>query len=104
VRDKKLAEGKPYWDIRVGIHTGDVIAGVVGKNKFAFDIWGDAVNIASRLETCSEAGKINISGTTYRLLQGDFECSFRGKLAIKNKGEIDMYFVESRVSELVDVS
>lgn len=83
------------FEIRIGINTGPVVAGIVGLRKFAYDIWGDAVNIASRMETCSEPGKINISGATYQLVKNDFRCIYRGKINAKNKGEIDMYFVEN---------
>jgi len=82
------------WDIRIGINTGEVIAGVVGKIKFAYDIWGDAVNIASRMESSGKPGKINISGATYELIKDFFVCTYRGKILAKHKGEIDMYFVE----------
>lgn len=79
--------------MRIGIHSGPVIAGIIGKKKFAYDIWGDTVNTAARMEQSSEAGKINISETTYKLIQRKFPCTYRGKIAAKNKGEIDMYFV-----------
>jgi class 3 adenylate cyclase len=102
-REKKLEEGKAYWDIRIGVHTGDVVAGIVGKKKFAFDIWGDAVNIANRIETNSEEGKVNISGTTYNLVRDYFECSYRGKLPVKNKGELDMYYVTAMLPEVLEV-
>jgi len=82
------------WELRIGIHTGSVTAGVVGDKKFAYDIWGDTVNTASRMESSGEAGRINISGTTYQLIKGQFNCEFRGKIPAKNKGEIEMYFVE----------
>ncbi|MCW3122527.1 MAG: family 3 adenylate cyclase [Flavipsychrobacter sp.] len=101
IKKEKNKAGKVFWDIRIGVHTGDVVAGIVGKKKFVFDIWGDAVNTASRLETCSEGGKINISGTTYQLVKEYFNCSYRGKLAVKNKGELDMYFVESIIPEAI---
>ena len=91
VREEK---GEDYWELRIGIHTGPVIAGVVGKNKFAYDIWGDAVNTASRMESSGVPGKVNISGTTYELVKDHFECTYRGKIQAKNKGEIDMYIVE----------
>ncbi len=88
------ADGDNYFDIRIGIHTGPLVAGVVGDKKFAFDIWGDTVNTASRMEQNSEANKINISRTTYDLVKDKFKCTYRGKKAAKNKGKIEMYFVE----------
>jgi len=81
------------FDIRVGINTGPVVAGVVGAKKFAYDIWGDTVNIASRMESASEPGKINISENTYEIIKGHFDCEYRGELAAKNKGKLKMYFV-----------
>jgi ligand-binding sensor domain-containing protein/class 3 adenylate cyclase len=94
LKKQKEDSGEPYWEIRIGIHTGPLIAGVVGKRKFAYDIWGDTVNTASRMESSGEAGKVNISGTTYELVKEFFECTHRGKIAAKNKGDIDMYFVD----------
>ncbi len=84
----------PVFEARIGIHTGEVVSGVVGTKKFAFDVWGDNVNIAARIESSGEAGKVNISGATYDLVKDHYECSYRGKLPIKNRGEIDMYFVD----------
>ena len=81
------------WGLRVGVHSGAVVAGIVGKNKYAYDVWGDTVNIASRLESAGEVNKVNISAYTFELVQAFFECEYRGKLAAKGKGEIDMYFV-----------
>lgn len=92
---ERQKENKPLFEIRIGVHTGPVVAGIVGVKKFAYDIWGDTVNIAARMESSSEAGKVNISGTTYQLVKDQFQCIHRGKIEAKNKGEIDMYFVES---------
>lgn len=86
--------GKPYFEARVGVHTGPVVAGVVGVNKFAYDIWGDTVNIAARMESNSQPGKINISESTYRLIKYKYDCEYRGKVDAKNKGFVDMYFVK----------
>ncbi|MBK8556359.1 MAG: tetratricopeptide repeat protein [Lewinellaceae bacterium] len=91
---QKKAEGKPVFEMRIGIHTGPVVAGVVGSHKFAYDIWGDTVNTAARLEQGSEPGKINISETTFQKVKDLFPCNFRGHLSAKNKGEIAMYFIE----------
>ncbi|TAE19142.1 MAG: hypothetical protein EAZ95_02455 [Bacteroidetes bacterium] len=90
---EKEAKGLPAWELRVGVHTGCLIAGVIGKNKFAYDVWGDSVNIASRMESSGEVGKVNISQTTYELVKHRFACEPRGKVQAKNKGEIEMYFV-----------
>ncbi|MCD4665692.1 MAG: tetratricopeptide repeat protein [Bacteroidales bacterium] len=94
LKSEKEAVGEKFWELRIGIHTGQVIAGVVGKNKFAYDIWGDAVNTASRMESSGVPGKVNISGETYELVKDKFSCTYRGKVKAKNKGEIDMYIVE----------
>ena len=96
-KEEKTREGKIYFEIRIGIHTGPLIAGIVGLRKFAYDIWGDTVNIAARMEQHGEEGKINISGNTYELIKGKFNCTHRGKVDAKNKGQIDMYFVDSAV-------
>lgn len=82
-----------FWDIRIGIHTGTVVAGVVGHKKITYDIWGDTVNTASRMESSGEAGKINISGTTYEFVKEYFTCDYRGRMPVKYKGDLDMYFV-----------
>ncbi len=92
-RSLEMAE-LPVWELRMGIHTGKVIAGVIGKKKFAYDIWGDTVNTAARMESSGESGKVNISGATYQHIKEFFDCTYRGKIQAKNKGEIDMYFVE----------
>ncbi len=90
---ERAAKNLPYCRIRIGIHSGPVAAGVVGSKKFAYDIWGDSVNVASRLESAGEGGKINMSSSTYEIIKDHFNCTYRGKINIKNKGEIDMYFI-----------
>jgi ligand-binding sensor domain-containing protein/class 3 adenylate cyclase/predicted metal-dependent HD superfamily phosphohydrolase len=96
----KEKEGKTGWGLRIGIHTGSVIAGVVGIKRFAYDIWGDSVNIAARIEAAGDIGKVNISGTTYELVKEFFTCEYRGKIKAKNKGFIDMYYVHAIKPEL----
>jgi adenylate cyclase len=93
------SDGRQVWGLRIGIHTGPVVAGVVGKKKYAYDIWGNAVNIASRMESSGEAGKVNISAATYALVKDSYDCEFRGKIYAKNVGDIEMYFVESVKTE-----
>jgi adenylate cyclase len=90
---EREAKGKEPWLLRIGVHTGPVVAGVVGKRKFAYDIWGDTVNTASRMESSGETGEVNISGETFNLVKDRFECVHRGQIEAKNKGRIDMYFV-----------
>lgn len=89
--------GEHAFEVRIGIHSGSVVAGIVGVKKFAYDIWGDTVNTAARMEQASEPGKINISQVTYELVKNSFNCNFRGEITAKNKGAMKMYFVESRV-------
>jgi adenylate cyclase len=90
---QRTAAGKPTWNIRIGVHTGELIAGVIGKNKFQYDIWGESVNIAARMEKYCEIGEINISEDTYNLVKNDFDCSFREKVELKVHGKIGMYSV-----------
>jgi class 3 adenylate cyclase len=104
LKETSELEGMKYWDIRIGIHTGTVVAGVVGQKKLSYDIWGDTVNTASRMESSGEAGKINISGTTYEFVKEYFNCEHRGKMPVKYKGELEMYFVNGIVPELSDES
>jgi class 3 adenylate cyclase/ligand-binding sensor domain-containing protein len=92
IKDRK-AKDKPYFELRIGAHTGPLIAGVVGKKKFAYDIWGDTVNTAARLESSGEPGMVNVSEVTYKAIKDYFDCEVRGKIEAKNKGKIAMYFV-----------
>ncbi len=102
LKERSQEEGMKYWDIRIGIHTGTVVAGVIGQKKLSYDIWGDTVNTASRMESSGEGGRINISGTTYEFVKDFFICEHRGKMPVKYKGELDMYFVNGIVPELAD--
>ena len=91
----KQSMGVPYWELRVGIHTGPVTAGVIGTKKFAYDVWGDTVNVASRMESAGAPGEINISSSTYEVVREFFECESRGALEAKGKGAMEMYFVRA---------
>ncbi|TGM61697.1 adenylate/guanylate cyclase domain-containing protein [Leptospira adleri] len=93
---KRERESKnlPFWELRLGIHTGSVVAGIVGTDKFAYDIWGDTVNTASRMESSGIPGEVNVSSETYENIKDFFICEHRGKIKAKNKGEIDMYLVK----------
>jgi len=102
LKETSEIQGMKYWDIRIGIHTGTVVAGVIGQKKMSYDIWGDTVNTASRMESSGEAGKINISGTTYEFAKEFFTCEYRGKMPVKYKGELEMYFVTGIVPGLCD--
>ena len=93
---------KRIWDLRIGIDTGPVVAGVLGRNKITYDIWGGTVNTASRMEAAGEPGKVNITENTYMLIKEFFICQYRGKMPVKYKGELDMYFVESFMPHLAN--
>ena len=95
VKAERQSQGIPYFEARVGIHTGPVVAGVVGAKKFAYDIWGDTVNTAARMEEACEPGHVNVSENTHWLAKYEFEWHHRGKIAAKNKGQMDMYYVTS---------
>jgi adenylate cyclase len=93
MNEDRKARGMDIWEMRIGIHVGPLVAGVVGKMKFAYDIWGSTVNVASRMESNGHPGEINISAATYEMVKDSFKCTYRGKIYAKNVGEIDMYFV-----------
>lgn len=98
VKDAKLnfLQKETAFEVRIGINTGPVVAGVVGTKKFAYDIWGDTVNIAARMESSSEPGRINISENTYELIKAEFECEYRGEIEAKNRGMLKMYYVKAK--------
>lgn len=98
---KDISTSGLTFDIRMGINTGPVVAGVVGTKKFAYDIWGDTVNVASRMESMSEPGKINISHSTYELIKEEVECEYRGEIEAKNRGKVKMYFATAIKKEAV---
>lgn len=91
---RRQALGKPKFEARIGIHTGPIVAGVVGSKKFAYDIWGDTVNVAARMESAGEANRVNVSSSTYVHIKDKYVCRYRGRIPAKNIGEIEMYFVE----------
>jgi class 3 adenylate cyclase/tetratricopeptide (TPR) repeat protein len=101
--EMRTVAGLTPWELRIGIHIGPVVAGVVGKNKYAYDIWGSTVNIASRMESNGAPGQVNISAKTFELIKDRYHCTHRGKISAKNIGEIDMYFVNGAKSEIVEL-
>jgi adenylate cyclase len=98
---RNRSSNKRSFEVRVGINSGELVAGIVGVKKFAYDIWGDTVNMASRMESNSEAGRVNISENTHGLVLNDFTFTYRGKINAKNKGEVDMYFVEGIIDQSI---
>ena len=96
---QREAEARPCFEARIGIHTGAVVAGIVGIKKFAYDIWGDTVNVASRMETNGDAGKVNISEATYQLIGDLFRCSYHGQYTETDGENINMYFVEEYLGD-----
>lgn len=98
LKSERLAAGRTFFELRIGVHSGPVVAGIVGIKKFQYDIWGDTVNTASRMESSGKVGKINISHATWLQVQDQFNCQYRGEIEAKHKGKIRMYFAENKVS------
>ena len=94
MKAERLNRGMPFFEARVGIHTGAVVAGVVGSKKFAYDIWGDTVNIAAQMQEACEPGQVNVSESAHSLTKYEFEWQSRGRIAAKNKGDLEMYYVK----------
>jgi len=93
---EKINQRQNYWKMRVGIHTGSVVAGVIGSKKFAYDIWGDTVNLASRMESNGEANRVNVSAATFEEIKNQFRGEFRGEIEVKNRGKVGMYFINTK--------
>jgi class 3 adenylate cyclase len=100
VNDEKVKMGKPIFELRIGVNTGPLMAGVVGEKKFVYDVWGDSVNLASRMESSGERGRVNISNSTYEIVKEFFETEARGEIFAKNKGAVTMYFVKRLKPEM----
>lgn len=99
----RASKGKVGWELRLGIHSGPLVAGVIGKKKFAYDIWGDTVNTAARMESSGEVNRVNISAATYALVKDYFSCTHRGEVEAKNKGKLDMYFVDGLKGKFINL-
>jgi adenylate cyclase len=97
---RKAVVGTNTFEVRVGLHSGGVVAGIVGSSKFAYDVWGDTVNTAARMEQNCEPGRVNISESTYQLVKNQFVCDYRGEINAKNKGHLKMYFVSPESAEI----
>ncbi len=100
MNDERIARGGNFWQVRLGTHTGELVAGVIGKTKFAYDVWGNAVNLASRMESGGEVGKVNTTEFTKNLTNDFFNFTFRGELEAKNMGKVNAYFVDRIKPEL----
>lgn len=98
LKEKRQSEGRPFFEARIGIHFGPVVAGMVGTKKFAYDIWGDTVNTAARMEEACEPGRVNVSGAAVAVAPDEFRWEHRGKIATKNKVELDMYYASPKES------
>lgn len=94
MKEIKAAQDFDYWELRIGIASGPLVAGVIGEKKFAYDVWGDTVNTASRMESAGESGRINIARSTRDLIDDLFDCEYRGKIEVKNKGPVEMFFLD----------
>ena len=96
-KKERIKTNNFFFEARIGIHTGPVVAGVIGSKKIAFDVWGDTVNVAQQMEQHSAVGKVNISGETYQIVQEQFECTHRGMVTAKNQQTYDMYYVDKGI-------
>jgi class 3 adenylate cyclase len=92
--EKRNTDSAFKWEMRAGVHSGPAVGGIIGKQKLSFDLWGDTVNLASRLESAAEAGQINLSAYSYALVKERYSCTYRGKIETKDRGKMDMYFVD----------
>ena len=92
--EERNQESALKWAMRAGVHSGPAVGGIIGKEKLTFDLWGDTVNLASRMESTCEPGRINVSAYSCELIKGRYPCSYRGRIETKDRGPMDMYFVD----------